>query len=98
MYLGVEHILVPILLPNNVIILDNADEDTIAMIETTGTGVMYLPPYSPELNPIENIWSKAKNYLKKIPSCGTEQLYLATADSLNIITSSDARNYFIHCL
>jgi hypothetical protein len=53
----VEQILVPILLPSNVVILDNArvhyDEDAIAMIETTGAGVLYLPPYSPELNPFE---------------------------------------------
>ena len=98
----VEHILVPVLRPNNVVILDNAkvhyDEDTIDMIENTGAGVMYLPPYSPELNPIENIWSKAKSYLKKIPIFDKEHLYLAIADSLNIITSSDARNSFIHCL
>ena len=65
------------------------------MIENTGAGVMYLPPYSPELNPIENIWSKAKNYLKKIPLI--RNIYIC-ADSLNIITSSDARNSFIHCL
>ncbi|MDM8566605.1 transposase [Candidatus Halobeggiatoa sp. HSG11] len=98
----IEHILVPVLRPNNVVILDNAtvhyDEDAIAMIETTGAGVMYLPSYSPELNPIENIWSKVKSYLKKIPILDTEQLYLAIADALNIITPSDARNCFIHCL
>ena len=68
------------------------------MIETVGAGVMYLPPYSPELNPIENIWSKAKSYLKKVPILDIEQLYIAIADALNTITSSDARNSFIHCL
>ncbi len=82
--------------------LDNAtvhyDEDAIAMIETTGAGVMYLPSYSPELNPIENIWSKVKNYLRKIPILDTEQLYTAIAEALNTITPSDARNSLIHCL
>ena len=98
----IEHILVPVLLPNNIVILDNAkvhyDEDAIAMIETVGAGVMYLPPYSPELNPIENIWSKAKSYLKKIPILDTEHLYNTIAYALNTITPSDARNSFIHCL
>ena len=41
------------------------DENAIAMIEATGAGVIFLPPYSPELNPIEPIWSKVKNYIKK---------------------------------
>lgn len=68
------------------------------MIETTGASVMYLPPYSPELNPIENIWSKAKNYLRKIPILDTEYLYLAIAHALETITPSDARNSFVHCL
>ncbi len=57
--------LVPVLTPSNVVILDNAkgneDEDAIAMIEATGAGVLFLPPYSPELNPIEHIWSKVKS-------------------------------------
>ena len=98
----VEHILVPVLHSKNVVILDNAkvhyDEEAIAMIETTGASVMYLPPYSPELNPIENIWSKAKNYLRKIPILDTEHLYLAIAYALETITPSDARNSFAHCL
>ena len=98
----VEHILVPVLRPNNIVILDNAkvhyDEDAIAMIETTGAGVMYLPYYSPELNPIENIWAKAKSYLKKIPIFDTEYLYFAIAQALETITPSDARNCFVHCL
>ncbi len=60
----VENFLIPILTPSKVVILDNAsshrDEDIIAMIEATGAGVVFLPPYSPELNPIEHIWSKVK--------------------------------------
>ncbi|MCP3929601.1 MAG: hypothetical protein GY705_10915 [Bacteroidetes bacterium] len=59
---------------------------------------MYLPPYSPELNPIENIWSKVKSYLRKIPILDTEQLYQAIADALQIITPDDAKNCLLNCL
>jgi len=60
--------------------------------------VIFLPPYSPELNPIENIWSKVKSYLRKVPILDTEQLYQAIADALKTITPTDARNCFLHCL
>ncbi len=98
----VEGILVPVLNYHSIVILDNAkvhyDEEAVAMIETVGASIIYLPPYSPELNPIENIWSKVKNYLKKITILDTEQLYQAIADALKTITPSDARNCFQHCL
>jgi len=47
------------------------------MIETTGAGVIFLPPYSPELNPIELIWSQIKSFLKKTIIYNTEELYEA---------------------
>ena len=56
------------------------------MIETIGASVIYLPTYSPELNPIENIWSKVKCYLRKVTILDTEQLYQAIADALKTIT------------
>jgi transposase len=94
--------LVPVLTSNNVVILDNAkshyDEDAIAMIEATGAGVIFLPPYSPELNPIEHIWSKVKSFIKKTVINSTEELYQTIADALNMITSDHARNCFQHCL
>lgn len=98
----VENFLVPVLSPSNVVILDNAsmhyDENAIAMIEATGAGVVFLPPYSPELNPIEHIWSKIKSFLKKTVISSTEELYQAIADALKMITPSDAKNCFQHCL
>jgi transposase len=82
----VKEFLVPVLTRSNVVILDNAkshyDEDAIAMIEATGAGVVFLPPYSPELNPIENIWSKVKNYIKKTVISNTEELYQVIAEAL----------------
>ena len=98
----VKEYLVPVLTHSNVVILDNAkshyDEDAIAMIEATGAGVVFLPPYSPELNPIENIWSKVKNYIKKNVISTTEKLYQVIAEALETVTSVDAQNCFHHCL
>ena len=97
LFLSVEHILVPVLHSNNVVIFDNAkvhyNEDAIAMIETRWSNVFTTP-----LNLILLKRSKAKSYLKKIPIFDTEHLYRIIADALNTITSSDARNSFIHCL
>ena len=82
--------------------MDNArvhdDEDAIAMIEATGARTMFLPAYSPELNPIELMWSKVKNFIKKTVISNTEELYQALADALETITPDDAQNCFQHCL
>jgi transposase len=98
----VKEYLVPVLTRSNVVILDNAkshyDEDAIAMIEATGAGVVFLPPYSPELNPIENIWSKVKNYIKKNVISTTKELYQVIAEALETITPIDAQNCFHHAL
>ncbi len=98
----VKEFLVPVLNPSNVVILDNAtshySEEAIAMIEATGAGVVFLPPYSPELNPIEQVWSKVKSFLKKTVISSTEELYQTIADALDMITPNEAKNCFQHCL
>lgn len=98
----VENFLLPILTPQSVVILDNAsihkNEEVIAMIEETQASVLFLPPYCPELNPIEPIWAKIKSDLKKILISTTDELYQAIAEALDTITSDDARNSFLHCL
>jgi len=91
-----------VLKPSNVVILDNAkshyDEEAIAMIEATGAGVVFLPPYSPELNPIEHIWAKVKSFIKKTVISNTEELYQAIASALKTISPDDAKNSFQHGL
>ncbi len=99
----VKQFLVPVLTPSNVVILDNVKidmmrEDAIAMIEATGAGVLFLPPYLPELNPIEHIWSKVKSIIKKTVISTTEELYQAIEDALDTITPDEAKNGFQHCL
>ncbi len=73
------------------------DEDAIAMIEATGAA-LFLPPYSPELNPIEHIWSKVKSLIKKTVISTTEELYQAIEEALDTITPNEAKNCFQHCL
>jgi len=68
------------------------------MIEATGAGVVFLPPYSPELNPIEFIWAKIKSFLKKTTISDTEQLFQSIADAFSMITPNEAKNCFEHCL
>ncbi|MCK5575805.1 MAG: IS630 family transposase, partial [Sphingomonadales bacterium] len=64
----VRHILVPTLRPGDMVILDNLSShknaDTLALIEKTGATVKFLPAYSPDLNPIEKMWSKIKEFLR----------------------------------
>lgn len=67
--LWVEQFLIPSLRPNQVVIMDNAsfhrNIKIRQLIENAGCSLIYLPPYSPDLNPIENYWSVLKKYIKK---------------------------------
>jgi transposase len=96
----VDHFLLPHLQAGKVVILDNAAAhkyvEAIKRIEQTGAKVLFLPPYCPELNPIEVGWSKIKNFLKKKAARTKDQLYDALSEALNIITSQDSQAYFKH--
>lgn len=67
------------------------------VIEQAGASLMYLPPYSPEFSPIENLWSKVKAILRKIKA----RNYLDLIDTITLamlqITQQDIRNWFAHC-
>ena len=67
------------------------------LIEAVGAQVKYLPPYSPDLNPIENMWSKVKNELRKASEAKPEQLMKATGRALDKVTQSDAKGWFEYC-
>ena len=68
----VRHVLVPTLSPKDIVVMDNLrahyDSEAISLIESIGACVRFLPPYSPDYNPIEKMWSKIKNLLRGI--CG----------------------------
>lgn len=66
-------------------------------IETAGATLLYLPPYSPDLNPIEKAWSKLKHILRKAKARSEELLDQATGEALKLITPEDARGWFRLC-
>jgi len=97
----VRWVLAPALRPGDIVILDNlgphADPDARALIEAAQANLVFLPPYSPDLNPIEKMWSKAKAFLRSTQARTKEELYAAIAAALKTVTAQDAMNWFFSC-
>lgn len=94
----VEQILAPTLSPGDIVILDNLaahkSAAARAVIEAAGAKLLFLPPYSPDLNPIENAFSKLKALLRKAAARTVEQLWKAIAQAIDAFTPSECANYF----
>jgi transposase len=92
---------VPELKPGDVVILDNLQphkaKGVREMIEAAGAKLLYLPPYSPDFNPIENMWSKVKQHLRSAAARTFDALQEAVTSALETITPSDCAGYFRHC-
>ena len=97
----VEHVLVPTLQPGQIVFLDNLSvhkrRACRTLIENAGCQLHFLPTYSPDLNPIEHIFSKVKGRLRRLSARTDEALQAAITDALATITSADATHCFIHC-
>ena len=97
----VEHFLVAALRPGDVVVMDNLSSHKVPgiqeKIETAAAKLLYLPPYSPDLNPIEKAWSKLKQILRTAKARSEELLDQATGEALKLITSEDAKGWFRHC-
>ena len=95
----VEHFLAPALLPRQVV-MDNLTahkgERVRELIEGKGCELLYLPPYSPEFNPIEEAFSKIKSFLRRIGARTKEALVKAIGEALDAVTPKDARDFFAH--
>jgi transposase len=93
----VEQCLVPTLQPADIVILDNLSSHKVAgireAIEAVGAHVRYLPPYSPDLNPIEQLFAKLKAALRKAAARTVEALIDAIATALRSVTSTECANY-----
>ncbi len=98
-YVG--HLLAPWLKAGDVVIMDNLsphkNEETLALIRQAGATVKFLPAYSPDLNPIEKMWSKVKNFLRSAEARTAEELLNAIGKAHQSVTPSDARNWFASC-
>ena len=97
----VTEILAPTLIPGDFVVLDNAGAHktraAIEAIRETGAIPVFLPPYSPELNPIELAWSKLKELLKAAKARTREALDEAISRAMDLITPADAESWFRHC-
>jgi transposase len=97
----VREVLAPTLSAGDIVVMDNLKAHKVAgvreAIEARGARVEYLPPYSPDLNPIEKCWSKVKTYLRKAKARTREALEAALKEALLLVTASDARAWFAHC-
>lgn len=93
--------LVPALRPGDIVVLDNLAAHKVGAvaraIRRAGAGVWYLPPYSPDLNPIEKIWAKVKALLRTAAARTTAALWEAIGQALRAVTAQDCRNSFAHC-
>ena len=97
----VEYFLVPELKRGEIVVMDNLSSHKVSgvieAIEDTGAEVWYLPPYSPDLNPIEKIFSKVKTFLRKAKARTDHALQHALGNALRTITDSDCQGCFNSC-
>jgi len=94
----IEQVLVPTLKPGDIVVMDNLPAhkppSVRHAIEGVGAALLYLPPYSPDFNPIEMAFAKLKAILKKAATRTVADLWAAIADALNQFTPTECRNFF----
>lgn len=96
----VERVLAPSLAPGQIVVMDNLSSHKGSrireLIEDRGCELLYLPPYSPDLNPIEEAFAKLKALLRRAGARTREALLEAMGRALEALTASDARGFFEH--
>lgn len=97
----VERVLVPTLAPGDVVVMDNLSSHKGPRVEqfvaSAGATVLYLPPYSPDLNPIELAFAKLKALLRKAGHRTMAALWADIQRMLNEISAGDAEGFYRHC-
>lgn len=97
----VEKFLLPTLSAGDCVILDNLSahkgSEIREMIESVGAELWFLPAYSPDLNPIEKMWSKVKAILRKLKARTETELIATIAKALEQVTASDCLGWFKSC-
>lgn len=95
-----EHMLLPTLKPGDVVVLDNVGAHKVPrareLVESMGARLLFMPPYHPELNPIEEAWSKIKNSLRRAEARTIEALDTAIAAAVSAVTPTDAAGWLRH--
>jgi transposase len=94
----VEQVLVPTLSPGDIVVMDNLPaHKPVAVreaIEAAGATLKFLPPYSPDFNPIEMAFSKMKAFLKKVAARTIDDLWQAIAKAIDLFSPKECENYF----
>ena len=97
----VEHFLLPKLKPGRIVVMDNLSvhksKRVQRLVEGAGCELLFLPPYSPDMNPIEEAFSKVKGILRKAKARTREALVEATGHALEAITPQDIRGFYADC-
>ena len=97
----IEQVLAPKLKPGDVVIMDNLSAHKVKGvregIEAAGATLRYLPPYSPDMNPIESCWSKVKQRIKSAEARTVDALIDAVEAAIDAVTPKDARGWFGRC-
>jgi transposase len=97
----VEQVLAPILRPGDIVVLDNLPAHKPSAIreaiEAAGAVMLFLPPYSPDFNPIEMAFSKIKALLKKAAARTVHDLWDAIRNAIDAVSPKDARSFFTAC-
>ncbi len=93
--------LTPVLCPGDIVVMDNLSSHKALSvrqaIEAADADLWYLPPYSPDFNPIEKLWSKVKAWLRRIGAKTFDTLTTAIADALRDIQIDECSHYFESC-
>jgi transposase len=94
----VQQFLVPTLSPGDIVVMDNLPAHkpsaVRAAIEAVGAQLRFLPPYSPDFNPIEMAFSKLKSFLRKAAARNKDDLWKAIRQGIDALTKTDCLNYF----
>lgn len=97
----IEHFLAPNLKRGQIVVMDNLSvhksRHAQRLIENAGCELLFLPPYSPDYNPIEEAFSKVKSILRKAAARTRETLVEATGNALDAITTEDIRGFYSDC-
>ena len=93
--------LAPTLKEGDVVIMDNLSSHKVKgleeIVKERGARIEYLPPYSPDMNPVENMWSKVKTHLRQTKERCKEALFEAVGVALRTVTAQDAQGWFGQC-
>ena len=96
----IKEFLTPTLKVGDIVIMDNASphkvKGVVEAIEEKGAYVLWLPTYSPDLNPVEQLWSKVKAYLRKVKARTLDSIYVALKDALDSISLADIAAWFLN--